>query len=136
MSKIHRLAATAAVLATAGVSAFAGSAGASTTSTPDYVRLHIQIIGSDGHSTYGSLRCDPPAGRHHRPAEACAELAAVDGNPAALNVSVPWIRCNPQAQEPTTVRMTGYWGSTVVDYRRTFANPCMVMTTTGSVFSI
>ncbi|MDF8266236.1 SSI family serine proteinase inhibitor [Luteipulveratus flavus] len=136
MSKLMNLFA-ALALAVTGLIAAPGAASASTTSTPDYVRLNLQVTDSTGHATYGSLRCNPAGGSHADPTTACRQLATVNGDPGALhNLIIPFYPCDRLPIEPVTVRMTGYWGSTLVDFKRTFMNSCDVMQETGSVFAV
>ncbi|WP_324786783.1 SSI family serine proteinase inhibitor [Streptomyces sp. H51] len=78
------------------------------------------------------LLCDPPQG-HARAAEACADLAAVDGDIGALPArNTP---C-PMVYAPVTVRARGQWHGRPIDYTHTFANSCVLQARTGTVFAL
>ncbi|MEZ3179138.1 subtilase-type protease inhibitor [Streptomyces pimonensis] len=78
------------------------------------------------------LRCDPPRG-HRRAAEACAELAAVDGRIA--DIPAKDLVC-PMIFAPVTAHASGRWRGRPVDYTETFSNTCMLTARTGSVFAL
>ncbi|GHH91915.1 SSI family serine proteinase inhibitor [Streptomyces capillispiralis] len=86
-------------------------------------------------STAGSgslLRCDPPHG--HRHAErACAELAAADGDIAAIPAKD--VFC-PMVHAPVTAHARGTWRGRPVEYTETFPNTCVMAARTGSVFAL
>ncbi|CAL9402187.1 SSI family serine proteinase inhibitor [Streptomyces sp. Tu 3180] len=78
------------------------------------------------------LRCDPPRG-HRRAADACAELAAVDGRIA--DIPPKDVFC-PMVHAPVTAHAHGEWGGRPVTYTQTFPNRCMMAARTGSVFAL
>ncbi|MFD7701087.1 SSI family serine proteinase inhibitor [Streptomyces caelestis] len=78
------------------------------------------------------LRCDPPRGHRHA-AEACAELAAVDGRIA--DIPAKDVVC-PMVFAPVTAHASGRWRGHSVDYTETFSNTCMLTARTGSVFAL
>jgi hypothetical protein len=78
------------------------------------------------------LLCDPPQG-HARAADACAELAAVDGDIAAL--APKDVHC-PMVYAPVTARAHGEWNGRPVEYTQTFSNGCVMAARTGSVFAL
>ena len=80
-----------------------------------------------------TLICEPAGGTHQRAREACAALAAVAGDFAALHVDVG--ACTME-YDPVTVTATGLWRGTPVRYRHTFSNTCVLHTETGPVFAM
>ncbi|MGV9456928.1 SSI family serine proteinase inhibitor [Streptomyces sp. NPDC003635] len=78
------------------------------------------------------LMCNPPQG-HARAAEACAQLAAVDGEidrMAARDTVCPMIYA------PVSVRASGQWNGRQVEYQRQFGNACEMGALTGAVFAL
>ncbi|MEU0438618.1 MULTISPECIES: SSI family serine proteinase inhibitor [unclassified Streptomyces] len=97
--------------------------------------LYLTVTRGDARSsdTRGTLLlCDPPQG-HARAARACAELAATDGDIAALPPQD--VLCT-MVYAPVTVRAVGEWGGRPVDYTHTFANGCEMAARTGDVFAL
>jgi len=80
-----------------------------------------------------TLVCDPAGGTHQRAGEACAALAAVDGDFGALHVDGG--ACTMQ-YDPVTVTATGLWKGKPVRWRHTFGNSCVLHTETGPVFAL
>ncbi|MEV0975607.1 SSI family serine proteinase inhibitor [Streptomyces sp. NPDC049915] len=114
------------------------------TATAPAVALHtrhgdwLEITVSRGeHRADGArsalLRCDPPQG-HPRAAEACAQLATVNGDigafPAAKGAVCTMIYA------PVTAEARGRWHGRPVAYRQTFANRCEMRARTGAVFAV
>ncbi len=79
------------------------------------------------------LRCDPPGGEHRRAADACAELAAVDGRIA--DVPLRDGIC-PMIYAPVTAHAHGVWHNHPIDYTQTFPNPCTLTAHTGPIFDL
>ncbi|GAA3442003.1 SSI family serine proteinase inhibitor [Planomonospora venezuelensis] len=79
------------------------------------------------------LRCDPVSGTHPRGGEACRELAAAGGDPAALTPAGG--RACTAEYDPVTVLAVGTWDDKTHRYERTFTNPCATHAATGSVFA-
>ncbi|WP_086826045.1 SSI family serine proteinase inhibitor [Allokutzneria sp. NRRL B-24872] len=79
-----------------------------------------------------TLRCDPTGGNHPLAAAACSQLAKVAGNFTRLN-AVPVPRCTKE-YAPRTVRATGFWRGQAVSHRASYANSCLALAATGSVF--
>lgn len=96
--------------------------------------LVLSVTGPDRPMRSGVLHCGPHGGTHNRPAEACSALEQVNGDPAALNMD-PERACTMQ-YDPISVTVRGTWKGRAVDYRETFANPCVLVVTTGPVFDI
>ncbi|SNX64753.1 subtilisin inhibitor-like [Streptomyces sp. TLI_55] len=97
--------------------------------------LYLTVTKGDARSsdTRGALLlCDPPQG-HGRAAEACAELAAVDGDLAALP---PRKGFCPMLYAPVTAHARGEWDGRPVEYTETFSNGCVMAGRTGSVFAL
>ncbi|MEU6147213.1 SSI family serine proteinase inhibitor [Streptomyces sp. NPDC047081] len=97
--------------------------------------LYLTVTKGDARSsdTRGTLLlCDPPQGHAHA-AEACAELAAVDGDIDALP---PRSGFCPMIYAPVTVHARGEWSGRKVDYGQTYSNACVLAARTGSVFAL
>jgi len=97
--------------------------------------LYLTVTKGDARSshTHGTLLlCDLPQRRAHA-AEACAELAAVDGDIGALPAKD--VFC-PMLYAPVTVHARGQWSGRQVEYAKTFANTCAMGARTGSVFAL
>jgi len=69
--------------------------------------------GSPSSPRVATLTCDPVGGTHPRAAEACAQLAAANGDIKAI----PYVpRPCPPIWEPVTVTARGVWRGQVIDY--------------------
>ncbi|MFD8302218.1 SSI family serine proteinase inhibitor [Streptomyces sp. NPDC059690] len=98
----------------------------------DYLYLTVTKGDARSSDTRGTLlMCDPPQG-HALAAEACAELAAADGDIAALPPKD--VFC-PMVYAPVSVHARGMWGGREVEYAQTFPNGCAMSARTGSVFA-
>ncbi|MFI8232780.1 SSI family serine proteinase inhibitor [Streptomyces sp. NPDC085900] len=116
----------------------AGAAPAQATAAPphslsgDYLYLTVTKGDARSSDTRGTLlMCDPPQG-HTLAAEACAELAAADGDIAALPPKD--VFC-PMVYAPVTVHARGMWDGRQIEYAQTFPNRCAMSARTGSVFA-
>lgn len=78
------------------------------------------------------LLCDPPQG-HPRAADACAELAAVNGRITGIPARDTYC---PMVYAPVTAHAYGQWRGQPVEYTETFSNRCMMEARTGSVFAL
>ncbi|WP_329333389.1 subtilase-type protease inhibitor [Streptomyces sp. NBC_00663] len=97
--------------------------------------LYLTVTKGDARSsdTRGTLLlCDPPQGHGHA-AEACADLAAVDGDIAALPPKDGY--CS-MIYAPVTAHARGEWNGRPVEYTETFSNGCVMAGRTGSVFAL
>ncbi|MFI9154038.1 SSI family serine proteinase inhibitor [Streptomyces sp. NPDC053367] len=97
--------------------------------------LYLTVTHGDGRS--GDMRgtlllCDPPQG-HTRAAEACEQLAAVDGHFERIP---PMAAICPMIYAPVTAHARGTWHGKPVRYTRTFSNSCEMATLTGPVFAL
>ncbi|MEU9477597.1 subtilase-type protease inhibitor [Streptomyces sp. NPDC048191] len=79
------------------------------------------------------LLCDPVPLGYARAGEACAELAAVDGDIARIPQRK--VFC-PMIFAPVTVHAHGRWNGRPVDYRETYSNKCTMEARTGAVFAV
>ncbi|WP_282700401.1 SSI family serine proteinase inhibitor [Streptomyces sp. CC219B] len=97
--------------------------------------LYLTLTTGDDRSsdTRGTLlMCNPPQGHSHA-AEACAQLASVDGDITALpQLNVP---C-PMIYAPVTAHAHGQWNGRPVEYTQTYSNACAMKASTGSVFAL
>lgn len=132
---MRRLLAAAGTTVLAGVAAF-GLAGTPAQAAPaSYTSLRLTI--AEGEAAWpwdeaASLWCEPPGGSHTQAGDACAELAAVDGDIAALPGQP--LFCTYEVA-PVTVTATGYWQGRKVTYQETFGNRCELLRETGTVFA-
>ncbi|MEV7858410.1 SSI family serine proteinase inhibitor [Streptomyces hirsutus] len=78
------------------------------------------------------LLCDPPQG-HPRAADACAELAAVNGRITGIPARDTYC---PMVYAPVTAHAHGQWRGQPVEYTEIFSNRCMMEARTGSVFAL
>ncbi|MFG2465864.1 SSI family serine proteinase inhibitor [Streptomyces canus] len=102
-------------------------------STGDH--LFLMVTKGDGRSgdTRGTLLlCDPPQG-HGRAAEACDQLAAVNGDIGSLPPADGY--CT-MLYAPVTAQADGEWNGRPVEYRQTFPNGCVMRARTGAVFAL
>jgi cytochrome c1 len=81
-----------------------------------------------------SLTCGPAGGTHKLAKEACAALAAVNGDFAKLHV-VKDQACT-MIYDPVTVTAIGRWRGSVVRYEHTYGNACSLRVETGPVFGL
>ncbi|WP_371668498.1 subtilase-type protease inhibitor [Streptomyces sp. NBC_00289] len=97
--------------------------------------LYLTVTKGDPRSsdTRGTLlMCAPPQG-HSRAAEACAQLAAADGDLSALPVQETYC---PMVYAPVTTHARGQWNGRPVEYTETFSNGCLLGARTGAVFAL
>jgi hypothetical protein len=97
--------------------------------------LYVTVTRGDVRSgdTRGALLlCDPPQG-HARAAEACAELAGVDGDVGRIPLKNGMC---VQVYAPVRVTARGEWDGRPVTYEHSFANSCVMAARTGSVFAL
>ncbi|MGW2352769.1 subtilase-type protease inhibitor [Actinacidiphila glaucinigra] len=82
------------------------------------------------------LRCRPtPYGDHPDPVAACAELAAVHGDFAAMTADAEGVACT-RIWDPVVVAADGVWEGRRVTFAQTFGNPCMLRgSDTAGVFA-
>ncbi|GAA3116248.1 SSI family serine proteinase inhibitor [Streptomyces echinatus] len=135
MTHITRTAAAAgALLAAAGLL----TAGPARAASPDNQQgnwLYLTVTRGDARTgvTHGALLlCDPPRGHAHA-AQACGELADVQGDidriPAA-DVFCPMIFA------PVTTHARGRWNGRSVDFTETYTSVCVMNARTGHVFAL
>ncbi|MDM4719076.1 SSI family serine proteinase inhibitor [Micromonospora sp. WMMA1363] len=134
MSLAQRVAAlcAAAVLGAAALTVAAAPAHAASTEQATSVLLLTATPHATGVPRATVLRCEPAGGTHPRAASACQDVAAVDGNLAALSVNPGF--CTLE-YAPVTVRALGLWRDRPVSYTETFGNQCELLRETGSLFA-
>jgi len=96
--------------------------------------LYLTVTPGDGRSTdiNGTLlMCSPPRG-HVRAPQACAELAAVQGD--IDRIPPGNTRC-PMIYAPVTASARGMWNGRRINYSHTFPNKCVLTARTGDVFT-
>ncbi|CAM5511126.1 SSI family serine proteinase inhibitor [Streptomyces aurantiogriseus] len=129
-SLLAALPATAALVLTAVTPAQASAPG----DTGNWLRLTVTEGDSRVSDSRGTLLlCDPPHG-HSRATEACAELAAADGDLRAVPARKDTI-CS-LVYAPVTAHARGQWNGHPVEYEKTFANRCVMGAETGAVFAL
>ncbi|KOV69285.1 SSI family serine proteinase inhibitor [Streptomyces sp. MMG1121] len=97
--------------------------------------LHLTVTKGDtgaGDPRGTLLLCDPPRGHAHA-AEACAELAAADGDIGRIPPKD--VFC-PMLYAPVTAHARGRWNGRPVDFRQTYTNACALNARTGEVFAL
>ncbi|MFF4832940.1 SSI family serine proteinase inhibitor [Streptomyces sp. NPDC001315] len=100
----------------------------------DWLSLTVTRGDTRSGDTPGTLlRCDPPQG-HARAAEACAQLAAVNGDIGAIALKKD-VFCT-MVYAPVTARARGEWGGRSVEFEKTYANACVMEAWTGAVFAL
>lgn len=123
-----------ALLAAAGLLA-AGPAHAASRDLLPGNWLYLTVTKGEASSSdaWGTLLlCDPPVGHPHA-AEACAELAAADGDIGRIPPKD--VFC-PMVYAPVTARASGRWNGRPVDFQETYANTCAMNARTGAVFAL
>ncbi|MFE9093456.1 SSI family serine proteinase inhibitor [Streptomyces sp. NPDC007264] len=97
--------------------------------------LYLTVTRSDDRSmdVNGTLLlCDPPRG-HVLAGQACAELAAAEGDIGRIPRRDAMC---PMVYAPVTVSARGQWNGQAVDYSHTFSNACDLQARTGAVFAL
>ncbi|MFZ3495549.1 subtilase-type protease inhibitor [Streptomyces sp. 5.8] len=105
--------------------------------------LVLSVTDGDGDEAAGgtvlravTLVCAPrPGGTHPDPDAACAELQAHAPDLDALAEPRPDAACTRE-WSPLTVTAEGVWQGRRMSYSYTYANPCALWNSTGTVFSI
>jgi len=87
---------------------------------------------SGGFSKDTVLECDPPGGDHPHAEQACATLAAADGQIANITPT-PGEMC-PHLVAPVRATARGHYGATPINYDHTWNNACEMTRATGEVF--
>lgn len=122
----------AAVLGTATLAVAATPAHAAPTDQATSVLVLSVTPHATGVPRAAVLRCEPAGGTHPRAASACQDVAAVDGNLAALSVNPGF--CTLE-YVPVTVQAVGLWQNRPVAYSETFGNRCELLRETGALFA-
>ncbi|MEV6051424.1 SSI family serine proteinase inhibitor [Streptomyces sp. NPDC052107] len=97
--------------------------------------LYLTVTKGEASSSYARgtlLLCDPPLGHPHA-AEACAELAAADGDIGRIPPKD--VFC-PMIYAPVTAHAAGRWNGRPVDFQETYTNTCVMNARTGAVFAL
>ncbi|MEU8032703.1 subtilase-type protease inhibitor [Streptomyces sp. NPDC049099] len=139
MTYITRVTATAgALLAAAGLLAAAPAQAAPRSTFPlsdNWLYLTVvrgeNVQSGDKHGTL--LLCDPLPLGYARAAEACAELASVEGDIARIPKKK--VFC-PMIFAPVTVHAHGQWNGRPIDYQETYSSKCVMEARTGAVFAV
>ncbi|GAB2590402.1 hypothetical protein Aab01nite_40430 [Paractinoplanes abujensis] len=93
--------------------------------------LTLSYVAGAGSAMSVKLTCDPLGGGHPDPAEACAALAGVDGDPGRIK------RAGTACillYKPVTAELTGTWEGRPVSWKQRFGNACEMRRATGVLF--
>jgi hypothetical protein len=93
--------------------------------------LTLSYTAEAGFAAAVKLSCDPPAGGHPKPAEACAVLRRVG---ADLGKLPPGDRMCVLLYQPVTAELKGVWRGRPVAWRHTYGNTCEMNRATGVLF--
>ncbi|MEU3148078.1 MULTISPECIES: subtilase-type protease inhibitor [unclassified Streptomyces] len=139
MRNTARWATTIGLTAAAVCASLSGAASAAPGSAPSALYAPSALVLSMGHGESAmavtperavTLTCAPgPSGTHPAAADACGELAEVNGDLQAL-APREGVFCTHQ-YDPVVVTVDGVWQGQRLSYERTFANEC-VMNAHGS----
>ncbi|MEU5807941.1 MULTISPECIES: subtilase-type protease inhibitor [unclassified Streptomyces] len=122
--------------------AWPGTADAAPTGTesvyaPSALVLVVSTGADPGYATplrAVTLSCSPsPRGTHPSPAAACAELRAHADRLDVLAEPLPNVDCTRE-WNPMTVTADGVWKGRRISYSYTFANPCALRHSSGTLF--
>ena len=127
------LAAAALLISTPVIStaAFAGGYGGGGGRGPG-ADLTLTYMAQAGFAAAVTLECDPPGGGHPKPADACAELTAVAGDPDKIE---PGLGACMMIYAPITAEITGDWHGTAIDWQHTYGNSCEMKRALGVLFA-
>lgn len=94
--------------------------------------LTLTYMAEAGFADAVTLECDPPGGGHPKPADACAELTAVAGDPDRIE---PGHGACMMIFAPITAEVTGDWHGTAVTWRHRYGNSCEMRRALGVLFA-
>jgi hypothetical protein len=122
-------------IVTTAAAAFVGvlltSQPAAAAPAPNKVVVTVKAAGAPIRTA--TLTCAPVGGTHKSAAEACATLAAANGNPADI---IPAdIMCTME-YAPVKVKVVGRWDKKSVRYTETFSNNCRTSAEGGALFQL
>ena len=93
--------------------------------------LTLSYTAEAGFAAAVKLSCDPPAGGHPKPAEACATLKQVGADLGKLPAGD---RMCVLLYQPVTAELKGVWRGEPVTWRHTYGNTCEMNRATGVLF--
>ncbi|MFB9904866.1 SSI family serine proteinase inhibitor [Allokutzneria oryzae] len=79
------------------------------------------------------LSCNPSGGTHPKAADACREIQFAQGDFTKLGTGNRRVACTME-YDPFEVSATGLWRGKPVTYKATYANPCVMAASTGTVY--
>lgn len=143
MRNTARWAATLGLTAAAVCAPLSGAALAAPGTAPSALYAPSALVLTVGHGVSAptvtperavTLTCAPgPSGTHPAAGAACAELAYVGGDPAALTMR-EGVFCTKE-YDPVLVTVDGVWRGQRVSYERVFPNACVMNAHGPSVFA-
>lgn len=98
--------------------------------------LLVMVRHHDDAPRTAALTCGPPGGTHPAATDACAQLVEADGDVTAVPGHPYAGACDPDAREPVTGIVIGWWQGEPVWYHRSFRSYCELVTTTGFTFEL
>ncbi|PRX47113.1 subtilisin inhibitor-like [Prauserella shujinwangii] len=106
------------------------ASGPAVSPSPDSV-LHLTMTPPNGATRAAVLVCDPAAGTHPKPYEACSAIERADGELADLprrNQACPMI------YSPVVAEAHGWWRGERVDFRASYSNACVADAESSGLF--
>jgi len=94
-------------------------------------RLTLSYMADAGFAAAVKLECDPPGGGHPQPAEACAELALVAGDPGKIE---PARTACFLIYAPITAEIQGDWHGMPLTWHHKYGNSCEMHRALGVLF--
>ena len=94
--------------------------------------LTLTYMAAAGFAVAVKLECDPPGGGHPKPADACAELTAVGGDPDKIE---PGHGACMMIYAPITAEIAGDWRGTAINWQHTYGNSCEMNRALGVLFA-
>jgi hypothetical protein len=84
-------------------------------------KLAVSYMAAAGFADEVKLECDPAGGGHPHAAAACAELAAVGGDPERIE---PAHTACMMIYQPITAQVLGEWRGTPIWWQHRYGNSC------------
>jgi hypothetical protein len=94
--------------------------------------LTLTLAPTGGVPTTVVLECEPAGGSHPHAEDACAALAAANGQIGGI--APKQAEMCPHLVHPVRATATGHYRTTLVDYDHTWNNSCELTRATGAVF--
>lgn len=102
---------------------------------PPASMLLLSVTPRGGPATSAVLTCNPPGGLHPSPSEACADIAAAQGDFSELPGDDEVDVCI-DIYDPVVASAFGWWESRLTWFSHTYGNMCELYAATGPVFPV